>query len=138
MSQPVNFHTRITGCVLFKLKCRSCYQNSCCYKTFSENPKKKLKYPPAHRDETFFDDYHGTQVPDPYRWLEEPDTKPVKSFIKKQNKLFHSYISRCTEREYMEKRISDLLDFPKYSCPFKRGKYYFFFKTRGLDAETCN
>ncbi|CAA6663253.1 unnamed protein product [Spirodela intermedia] len=63
-----------------------------------------LQYPPARRDESVVDDYHGVKVADPYRWLEDPDAEEVKDFVEKQANLTESLLRTCAERERLRGR----------------------------------
>ncbi|GFY95818.1 prolyl oligopeptidase family protein [Actinidia rufa] len=95
-----------------------------------------LQYPFARRDESVVDDYHGVLVPDPYRWLEDPDADEVKDFVQKQVKLTESVLKKCDTREKLREKIKEGLDHPRYSAPFRRGNKYFYFHNTGLQAQS--
>ncbi|PSS17987.1 Prolyl endopeptidase, partial [Actinidia chinensis var. chinensis] len=95
-----------------------------------------LQYPFARRDESVVDDYHGVLVPDPYRWLEDPDADEVKDFVQEQVKLTESVLKKCDTREKLREKIRDGLDHPRYSAPFRRGNKYFYFHNTGLQAQS--
>ncbi|XP_078440045.1 uncharacterized protein LOC144710215 [Wolffia australiana] len=95
-----------------------------------------LQYPLARRDESVVDDYHGVKVPDPYRWLEDPDAEEVKGFVEKQANLTESLLQSCGERERLRKQITSLLDHPRYDTPFRRGDKYFYTHNTGLQAQS--
>ncbi|CAK1601726.1 unnamed protein product [Parnassius mnemosyne] len=92
-------------------------------------------YPEARRDETVVDDYHGTKIHDPYRWLEDPDSNETKEFIEAQNKITRPYLDACPVKADINERLTELWNYPKYSCPFRRGDRYFFFKNTGLQNQ---
>uniref|UniRef100_A0A7N0U4E3 Prolyl endopeptidase n=1 Tax=Kalanchoe fedtschenkoi TaxID=63787 RepID=A0A7N0U4E3_KALFE len=96
---------------------------------------RRLDYPVVRRDESVVDDYHGVFVPDPYRWLEDPDAEEVKDFVQKQVKLTETVLSTCEVREKLHEKITALFDHPRYSAPFKRGDKYFYFHNTGLQAQ---
>jgi len=96
----------------------------------------RLKYPEVSRDESVVDNYHGVLVHDPYRWLEDPDSKDVKDFVEKQVTLTESLLQTCETREKLTERITALFDHPRYDCPFKRGDKYFYFFNTGLQAQS--
>ncbi|KAG8183398.1 hypothetical protein JTE90_008300 [Oedothorax gibbosus] len=96
----------------------------------------KFKYPTVKRDETVFDEYHGKKVHDPYQWLENPDSQETKEFVRVQNELAVPYLMSCEIREKLSKRITDLWNYPKYSCPFQEGEYYYFFMNTGLQNQS--
>src|SRR4051794_14406168 len=87
-------------------------------------------YPAARVDETV-DDYHGTKVADPYRWLEDASSPETKSYIDAQNVLVREFVDGST-RERVHARLTELLNYPRYSPPAKHGEYYTFTKNDGL------
>uniref|UniRef100_G3NDZ0 Prolyl endopeptidase n=1 Tax=Gasterosteus aculeatus aculeatus TaxID=481459 RepID=G3NDZ0_GASAC len=94
-----------------------------------------MKYPDARRDETTVDDYHGRKICDPYRWLEDPDDAETIAFVEEQNKVTMPYLEQCAVRPQFHQRLTELYDYPKYSCPYKRGKRYFYFHNKGLQNQ---
>lgn len=94
-----------------------------------------LKYPAARRDDTVVDDYHGVNVADPYRWLEDPDAEEVKEFVEKQVQLTNSVIAECETRSKLNERITKLFDHPRYDAPLQRGDKYFYFHNTGLQPQ---
>ncbi|KAK6939279.1 Peptidase S9A, N-terminal domain [Dillenia turbinata] len=97
---------------------------------------ESLQYPIARRDESVVDNYHGVLVPDPYRWLEDPDAEEVKDFVEEQVKLTESVLSKCETREKLREKITKLFDFPRYDAPFKKGDKYFYSHNTGLQAQS--
>lgn len=94
-----------------------------------------FKYPPARRDESQIHNYHGTDICDPYIWLEDPESEETKAFVEEQNKLTLPFLEKCKVREKFQERLTELFDYPKYSCPFKRGDRYFYFHNKGLQNQ---
>src|SRR5260370_8171643 len=90
-----------------------------------------LPYPAAHRGDVV-DDYHGTQVPDPYRWLEDPDAPETRAWIEAENRLSEAYIAAIPARQRIRDRLTALWNYPKYGAPFHKAQRYFFFKNDGL------
>lgn len=99
---------------------------------YSEKP---LTYPETHKAEQV-DDYHGTKVPDPYRWLEDPDADKTKAWVEAQNQVTFSYLSEIPAREQIKQRLTKLWDYEKYSIPFKEGNRYFYYKNDGLQNQS--
>ncbi len=95
-----------------------------------------LKYPPTRRGDVV-DDYHGTKVPDPYRWLEDDvrESKDVAAWVKAENEVTDHYLSGIPQREAIRKRLTELWDYEKMTAPFKAGGRYFFFKNDGLQNQ---
>ncbi|KAK6115705.1 hypothetical protein DH2020_007974 [Rehmannia glutinosa] len=96
---------------------------------------ERLKYPTARRDETVVDNYHGVMMPDPYRWLEDPDSVETKDFVEKQMKLTDSVLKTCETRDKLRDKLTKLYDFPKYEAPFRAGDKYFYFHNTGLQPQ---
>ncbi|WP_193199568.1 prolyl oligopeptidase family serine peptidase [Nostoc sp. MG11] len=97
--------------------------------------KKRLTYPSC-RQSNQADNYHGTLVSDPYRWLEDPDSEETKAWIEAQNKVTFAYLSEITAREKIQQRLTKLWDYEKYGIPFKEGDRYFYFKNDGLQNQS--
>lgn len=95
---------------------------------------QKLNYPTARRD-AVVDDYFGTKVADPYRWLEDPDSNETINWVDKQNKLTAQFLD-TPAREKIKTRLTDLLNYPRYSAPTKRANRYFFSKNDGLQNQS--
>ncbi|XP_076438175.1 prolyl endopeptidase-like [Babylonia areolata] len=97
---------------------------------------RKLTYPDARRDESVAEDYHGTTVADPYRWMEDPDAEEVKTFVDAQNALSIPYIRKCTFKCGIGAKVTERWDYPKYGCPKKRGEKYYYFHNTGLENQS--
>ncbi len=84
------------------------------------------------------DEYHGTSVADPYRWLEDDvrENKEVAEWVEDENKITFGYLKSIPERQAIEDRITELWDYEKYSSPFKRGGRYYFYKNDGLQNQS--
>lgn len=95
----------------------------------------QLRYPQARRDESMKDVYHGVEIVDPYRWLEDPDAPETKEFVAKQVELANSMLAECEYRETMKKKVTSLYNYPRYGCPYKRGNYFFHSHNSGLQAQ---
>jgi prolyl oligopeptidase len=91
---------------------------------------------PKPRKSDQVDDYHGTKVPDPYRWLENPDSDETRAWIEAQNKLTFNFLEKIPERKKIEERLTKLWNYEKYSSPFKEGGRYFYFKNDGLQNQS--
>jgi prolyl oligopeptidase (EC:3.4.21.26). Serine peptidase. MEROPS family S09A len=95
---------------------------------------EKIAYP-ATRMGDVVDDYHGTKVADPYRWLEDPDSVETLAWVDAQNELTFSRLESIPAREKIKARLTELWNYPKYSVPWKEGDRYFFFKNDGLQNQ---
>ena len=99
-----------------------------------QNRMKKIEvkaYPVARMDSTV-DDYFGTQVADPYRWMEDDNSDETAAWVKAENAVTQDYLSQIPYRDQVRERLTELWNFPKYGVPQKIGDYYFFFENDGL------
>ena len=94
-----------------------------------------LTYPDTRKGDEV-DDYHGTVVEDPYRWLEADTALAVKQWVGAQNEVTQSFLDDIPYREAIKTRYADLFNYVKLGSPFKRGPYYFFFKNDGLQNQS--
>lgn len=94
----------------------------------------KLTYPLAHRGPVT-DDYHGTKVADPYRWLEDLDSEETKAWVEAENKLTFDYLNQIPERAAIKARLTSLWNFERYNVPEAAGGRYFFSKNDGLQNQ---
>ena len=81
------------------------------------------------------DDYHGTLVADPYRWLEDTDSAETRAWIEAQNKLTFGFLEGIPEREALRQRLTELWDYPKAWAPLKKGNRYFQLRNSGLQNQ---
>ncbi|MEM7800545.1 MAG: prolyl oligopeptidase family serine peptidase [Chloroflexota bacterium] len=93
-----------------------------------------FSYPSAKRDTTV-DDFHGHQIPDPYRWLEESDTEETQQFIAAQNKLTEAFLSEISARSKILERLTALSDYEKWGPPIERQGTYFYFYNDGVSNQ---
>ena len=91
---------------------------------------------PTTRKVDHVDTYHGIQVPDPYRWLEDDSSPETAAWVAAQNKVTFAYLEQIPYRAGIRGRLEQLFNYPKYSAPFRRGSYYFFSKNDGLQNQS--
>ena len=95
----------------------------------------KFDYPKPRRADQV-DDYHGTKVADPYRWMEQTESDETKAWIEAENKLTNSYLSTIPEREKIKNRLTEIWNYEGYSAPSKVGNYYIYTKNDGLQNQS--
>src|SRR5436189_3533113 len=98
-------------------------------------PAQTLQYPAARKSDVV-DDYYGTRVPDPYRWLEDPDSPESRAWIEAQNRLTAAYLAEIPARATIRQRLTKLWNYPKYGAPFRKAGRYFFLKNDGLQNQS--
>ena len=96
---------------------------------------QKIEYPVTKKVDVT-DDYFGTAVEDPYRWLENDTSEETAEWVKAQNKVTFAYLEKLPYREEIRKRLTELMDYPRYSTPFKEAGKYYFFKNNGLQNQS--
>jgi prolyl oligopeptidase len=94
-----------------------------------------LAYPDAPRADVV-DDYHGTQVADPYRPLEDPDSAETRRWVEAENKVTFGFLDKIAARKPLEQRLKKLWDFEKFSVPFQEGGHYFYLRNSGLQNQS--
>ncbi|QRK08729.1 S9 family peptidase [Archangium violaceum] len=95
----------------------------------------RLRYPAARKD-SVVDNYHGTEVADPYRWLENPDSPESRQWIEAENQLTFGYLEKIPVRARLKQRMTELWDYEKYSVPWREGSRYFFHRNNGLQNQS--
>ncbi|PLK45645.1 S9 family peptidase [Emticicia sp. TH156] len=95
----------------------------------------QLNYPLTHTVDQK-DNYHGTIVEDPYRWLEDDRSAETAEWVKQQNQLSFSYLEKIPYREGIKKRLEKIYNYAKYSAPSRKGEWYYFYKNDGLQNQS--
>src|SRR5579864_3755913 len=105
-----------------------------CALIFSQTDGAPLAYPKAKTVDQV-DDYHGTKVPDPYRWLEDADSADTKAWIEEENKLTFSYLDKIPYRQAVHDRLTKLWNYERFTVPEQEGGRYFFEHNDGLQNQ---
>lgn len=79
-----------------------------------------VTYPPARRAPQV-DHYHGTAVPDPYRWLEDPDSPETRAWIEAENAVTFGVLDNVAQRQLIHERLKRLWNYERYTAPFREG-----------------
>ena len=95
----------------------------------------QLSYPAARKVDTV-DQYFGTSIADPYRWLEDDNSAETKEWVQEENKVTADYLSKIPYRQQVRQRLEDLWNYARYGAPFKRGDYYYYTKNNGLQNQS--
>ncbi|HEY0528109.1 MAG TPA: prolyl oligopeptidase family serine peptidase [Gemmatimonadaceae bacterium] len=94
-----------------------------------------MKYPTATRG-TQVDVYHGVNIADPYRWLEDTDSPETKAWVAAENQLSDAYLATIPERAAIKNRLTQIWNYARFSAPFKEGGRYFYFQNTGLQNQS--
>ena len=101
----------------------------------ADYPTIRVSYPDT-RTEGTTDDYFGTTVQDEYRWLEDDNSEETKAWVQEENEATFGYLEQIPFREAIGERLTELVNYPRLSSPFKVGRYYFYAKNDGLQNQS--
>jgi len=93
-----------------------------------------LNYPQPPKGDVV-DDYFGTKIADPYRWMEDLNSPPVKQWIEAENAVTFKYLDSFPMREELRRRITDLWNYPRVTTPFFEGRW-FYTRNSGLERQS--
>ena len=97
--------------------------------------QKGFDYPKARKADQV-DDFHGTKVYDPYRWMEDTGSAETQSWIEAQNKIANSYFETIPQRARIRERLTELWNYERVSAPSKIGKRYIYSRNDGLQNQS--
>ena len=100
----------------------------------AEEKQAALSYPVTEKG-TQTDNYHGTQIADPYRWLEDDTSAKTKAWVETENKLTFDYLEKIPFRSKIKAHLTKLVNYPRYGTPFRAGEYLFYTKNDGLQNQ---
>ena len=109
----------------------ACQQNQ----TPSSTNEEKMNYPQTRKDSTV-DTYFGTQVADPYRWLEDDRSAETAAWVKAQNAFTFDYLSKIPYRQTIKEKLEKLWNYEKIGSPFVEGDYTYYYKNDGLQNQS--
>jgi len=101
----------------------------------TQKPKIKVDAYPQTKKTDVTDTYFGTEVADPYRWLENDTSTETAEWVKQENMVTFGYLEQIPFRQKINDRLTKLWNYPKYGVPFKEGENYFYFKNDGLQNQ---
>jgi prolyl oligopeptidase len=95
----------------------------------------KLAYPPTRKVDVV-DDYFGTKVKDPYRWLEDDNAADVKLWVQAENAVTNAYLDAIPQRAAIRERLTQVWNYERFSAPGKHGGRYFYMRNSGLQPQS--
>ncbi|MCT1526958.1 prolyl oligopeptidase family serine peptidase [Sphingobacterium hotanense] len=122
---------KILGYGILVFSITACQQE----KTIDSKTDISVKPYPTSQKGTQQDNYFGTLVDDPYRWLEDDLSADTKNWIKAENEVTDDYLSQIPYREQIRKRLENLWNYEKEGAPFKEGEYIYYYKNNGLQNQ---
>jgi prolyl oligopeptidase len=96
---------------------------------------KTYTYPETAKGDVV-DNYHGTEVPDPYRWLEDDTSDETAAWVKAENEVTFAYLATIPFRDALKERMTEIWNYPKMGTPFKEGDLYFYSYNTGLQNQS--
>ncbi len=96
---------------------------------------QQVTYPQTRKSD-HVDTYFGTQVADPYRWLENENAPETAKWVEDQNKVTFRYLEAIPYRQALKKRLTALYDYARYSAPYRKGAHYVFSRNDGLQNQS--
>ncbi|MCA9663376.1 MAG: S9 family peptidase, partial [Myxococcales bacterium] len=102
--------------------------------TADADSTSRFTYPETKKGETV-DDYHGTKVADPYRWLEDDDSDETKAWVEAQNKVTFGYLESIPARKVITDRLTTLWNYERYGVPYRKGGRYIYTRNDGLQNQ---
>ena len=103
--------------------------------TLMSNAQSQLMYPETKKV-SHTDTYFGTQVADPYRWLEDDKSVETENWVKSENEVTYNFLSKISYRENLKARMTTLWNYEKISAPFQEGEFSYFYKNNGLQNQS--
>jgi len=95
---------------------------------------KKIEYPVSKKGDVA-DNYFGTEVPDPYRWMEDDRSDETAAWVAEQNKVTLGYLETIPYREEIKTRLEKIWNYEKFTSPYKKGEYTYFTRNDGLQNQ---
>lgn len=108
----------------------SCKNNETDFKSIA------VTYPVTKKDTTVKDNYFGTEVADPYRWLENDTSAETGAWVKAENDVTQDYLGKIPFRDKIRNRLKELWNYDSYSQPTRKGNYTYFYKKTGLQNQS--
>ena len=105
-----------------------------CSSRAAKPPRRGFEYPSARMGEVV-DDYHGTAVADPYRWMEDSESPELREWIEAENKLTHAWLGRGSDRRRIRKRLEKLWNYERFGVPTVTGGRYVYRRNSGLQNQ---
>ncbi len=101
----------------------------------TEREEITFELPETRKDTNVSDEYFGTKVEDPYRWLEDDRSEETEEWVKRQNEVTFGFLEQIPYRDELKDRLTELWNYEKFGSPFEYGDYTYFYKNDGLQNQ---
>src|SRR5574338_192810 len=95
----------------------------------------QLQYPDTRKDNVT-ENYHGTMVADPYRWLEDDNSDETKAWVQEENKVTFNYLDKISYRTDWLQQLENMSNYPRYSAPSRNNDYFYYSRNDGLQNQS--
>ena len=109
--------------------------NCLCFTIFTTQLMAQFQYPVSRKSD-HIDIYHGKSVADPYNWLEDDRSEETAAWVTAQNAVTNGFLDKIPFRETLRARCEAVFNYQKYSAPFRKGDFYYFYKNDGLQNQS--
>jgi len=106
-----------------------------CQNSGNQGEVSNLDYPETNKVDTV-DTYFGTEVKDPYRWLEDDLSEETAGWVEAQNDVTYAYLNKIDFRDKIKSRLEELFDYERVSAPFEEGDYEYYYQNDGLQNQS--
>lgn len=100
------------------------------------NIEKRMKYPETFRDNEIVDDFFGKKVKDPYRWLEDDNSKKTEDWVNRQIRFTENYLSKIPFREKIKNDLTKIVNYERFSIPIINNDKLFIYRNSGLQNQS--
>ncbi|MDB6065344.1 MAG: family peptidase [Pedosphaera sp.] len=107
----------------------------CMHSRTTETAQQAINYPVTLKTNQM-DDYHGTKVADPYRWLEDDNSPATKAWVEAENKITFGFLETIPQRTAIKERLTQVWNYERFGVPFKQGGRYFLTRNDGLQNQS--
>jgi prolyl oligopeptidase len=106
-----------------------------CFTMLTTQLMAQFQYPVTRKSD-HVDIYHGKSVADPYNWLEDDRSEETAAWVTAQNAVTNGFLEKIPFRETLRTRCEAVFNYQKYSAPFRKGEFYYFYKNDGLQNQS--
>ncbi len=114
---------------------KNLYLTLCAMMTSIHIGAQGLSYPQTYKSDVK-DTYFGTEVSDPYRWLENDTSAATAAWVEAENEVTNRYLAQIPQRQWLRKRLTEVANYGKVGIPFYRHGKWYIYKNDGLQNQS--